>query len=500
VKICALLLALASVAASQPIQIHPENPKYFLFRGKPLMLVTATEHYGSVINRPFDFEKYLNDAADKKITLTRAFLLFRELQGARNPSSPCKPESPDYIAPFMRTGPGNAMDGEPIYDLDRWNPEFFDRLHRFLQMASDRSIVVELTLLSNTYGDNIWALNPLRDKNNKQGIGSVEWQDYTSLKNAALVERQTAYVRKIIQETSEFDNVYYEICNEPGGGFAGHASPADVDAWQEHIARVVREELLRFNRKHLVAGQEAFTYGAPNRFPQDKGFSSVLFDIVNVHPLPETLFAGRNYQLGNFMSKELHLSEIAAFCRATYSQKKPSVLDEDNAASLYRDPIGWTIHRKRAWTAAMNGTHYDYIDFSITIGSEAGTRASSVGIRSWMKHLSEFMTSFDFIHAEPQPAWISRQPGNLVISALAVKGKDYAAYLADPREASDATYGDPIQGQIAFELPPGRFAVKLYSPVEGTYAPPVMMEGGKTVTLNLAPFQHDIVVRATKIN
>ena len=498
-KICVLLIALACSAAAQPIQIHPENPKYFLFRGKPLMLVTATEHYGSVINRPFDFEKYLNDAAAKHITLTRTFLLFRELQGTRNPSSPCKPESPDYIAPYVRTGPGNAMDGEPIYDLDRWNPEFFDRLHRFLQMASDRGIVVELTLLSNEYADNIWRLNPLRAKNNKQGIGNVEWQEYTSLKDATLVERQTAYVRKIIQETSGFDNVYYEICNEPGGGTPGHVTPADVDAWQEHIARVVRKELQRLNRKHLVAGQEAFTYGASNRFPLDKSFSSALFDIVNVHPLPETLFGGRSYQLGNFMSKELQLAQIADFCRATYSQKKPSVLDEDNTASLYRDPVGWTIHRKRAWTSVMNGSHYDYIDFSITVGSESGTRESGSAIRSWMKHLSEFIASFDFIHSEPQPSWISRKPGNLIISALAVPGKDYAAYLADPREAGDATYGHPIQGQIAFELPPGRFAVKLYSPVDGTYAPPITMDGGKTVTMNLAPFQHDIVVRATKV-
>jgi len=500
VKVCALLFALASLAAAQPIQIHPDNPKYFLFRGKPLVLVTATEHYGSVINRPFDYEKYLNDAAARKITLTRTFLLFRELQGTRNPSSPCKPESPDYIAPYPRTGPGNAMDGEPIYDLDRWHPEFFDRLHRFLQMASDRGIIVELTLLSNTYAENIWRLNPLRANNNKQGIGNVEWQEYTSLKDAALVERQTAFVRKIIQETSGFDNVYYEICNEPGGGTPGHVTPADVDAWQEHIARVVREELRRLNRKHLVAGQEAFTYGTPNRFPLDKSFSTALFDIVNVHPLPETLFGGRNYQLGNFMSKELQLADVADFCRASYSAKKPSVLDEDNTASLYRDPIGWTIHRKRAWTSVMNGSHYDYIDFSITVGSESGTRASGPAIRAWMQHLSEFIASFDFIHSEPQPHWISSHPGNLVVSALAVPGKDYAVYLADPREANDAAYGQTVQGQIAFDLPPGRFAVKLYSPVVGTYAQPVTMDGGKTVTMNLAPFQHDIVLRAIKLN
>src|ERR1039457_1644673 len=115
------LCALHAAHAQDAVKIDPDNPKYLLFRGKPLVLISASEHYGSVINRPFDYEKYLADAAEHKMTMTRTFLLFRELQGARNPSSPCKPESPDYIAPFVRSGPGKALDGEPIYDLDQWN-------------------------------------------------------------------------------------------------------------------------------------------------------------------------------------------------------------------------------------------------------------------------------------------------------------------------------------------------------------------------------------------
>src|SRR5882724_11010285 len=264
-----LIIVVASCAAAfgaDAIRIHPDNPRYFLFRGKPLVLITASEHYGSVVNRPFDFEKYLDDAVLHKITLTRTFLLFREQQSSRNPSSPMKPESPDYIAPFPRTGPGKAMDGEPIYDLDQWNPEYFDRLHKFLDAASKRGIVVELTVFSNTYADGVWELNPLRKQNNKQHIGDVEWEDYLSLKDAELVKRQRAFARKIIEETSGYDNVYYEICNEPGGGVPGHATPADVDAWQAEMAKVMREELQRLGRTHLLAGQQAFTYGAKNVF------------------------------------------------------------------------------------------------------------------------------------------------------------------------------------------------------------------------------------------
>lgn len=39
----------------QPIQLHPDNPHYFLYKGQPTVLVTSAEHYGSVINTAFDF-------------------------------------------------------------------------------------------------------------------------------------------------------------------------------------------------------------------------------------------------------------------------------------------------------------------------------------------------------------------------------------------------------------------------------------------------------------
>src|SRR5947209_2663547 len=170
------------MASSQPLCLHPENPHYFLFRGQPRVLVCATEHYWSVVNRAFDALRYLDEAADKRQTLSRLFLLFRELQSARNPSSPCKPDSPDFVAPWERSGPGVALDGEPAYDLERWNGEYFARLHRFLQLASERDIVVEVTLFSNTYAEAVGALHPLRAANNLDGIGVVEWPDYTSLK------------------------------------------------------------------------------------------------------------------------------------------------------------------------------------------------------------------------------------------------------------------------------------------------------------------------------
>ena len=49
------------LAGAEPLKLHPENPHYVVFRGKPTVLVASTEHYGAVLNRDFDFRPYLDE-------------------------------------------------------------------------------------------------------------------------------------------------------------------------------------------------------------------------------------------------------------------------------------------------------------------------------------------------------------------------------------------------------------------------------------------------------
>jgi len=312
------------------------------------------------------------------------------------------------------------------------------------------------------------------------------------------VERQKAYARKIVEETSEFDNLYYEICNEPAGNVPiSTVTTADVEAWQAEMGAVIRGELARLGRKHLVFGTPVFDVAAMSQ-PCEASFRGKVLDAVNLHPNTFMRYRDRNYRMGDFMSKQLTLFEVRDFCVDTYGEPKPLVLDEDNAAAMYRDLEGWTIHRKRAWAALVSGAHYDFIDFSINVGHEAGTRASSRAIRSWFKHLSRFMSSFDFIHARPGVRWTRCAPRPLLVCTLAVEGKDYLAYLGDGRELSDPGAGKPISGKIELDLPQGKFEVMLYSPVTGEYSPSVYVDGGRQ-NFELLPFEHDVVIRAKRV-
>jgi hypothetical protein len=47
----------ASQASSGPIALHPDNPHYFLWRGKPTVLITSGEHYGAMLILDFVFRK-----------------------------------------------------------------------------------------------------------------------------------------------------------------------------------------------------------------------------------------------------------------------------------------------------------------------------------------------------------------------------------------------------------------------------------------------------------
>ena len=483
---------------SMPIRIHPDNPRCFLFRDRPIALLCATEHYGAVLNRRFDYARYLRDHAAHGHTLTRLFGLFRELQGANNPYSTCKPESPDFVTPWPRTGPGRACDGEPRYDLGVWNDEYFERLHGFVTLASELGVLIEVTLFSNSYHDGIWALNPLHSANNLQGIGELPSSNfYLTGSSQPLWAKQEEYARKMVMELNRYDNIYFEICNEPGTFDPETVPPAVIDAWQKRVAGVIRETEAGLPNRHLIFGAQAFTI-PPFHQHNDDAAAWPELDALNVHPLPDTSFGGRTYNMGGFMSGQLHLEEFRAFSLAVAEVPRPCVHDEDNIASCYRDVRGWTIHRMRAWTALMCGAGYDVIDFSITIHTPDGTADSRQHIRAWLGHLSKFVHSLDLVRARPVGAWLIDKPAGLLECTLALEGEEYAIYLADACEPDAPGWGTPRSGEIACALPAGNYLIRIFSPATGLYSPGIQVPGGATAKLTLPEFHHDIALRLTR--
>jgi hypothetical protein len=160
--------------AGSPLQLHPDNPHYFLWRGQPTVLITSGEHYGAVLNADFDYVKYLDTLAADKLNLTRTWTggTYCEPTSAFNIArNTLAPLAGRFVCPFARSGQPGYKGGGNRFDLERWDEDYFKRFRDFVAQASARGVAVEVNLFCPFYEDSMWALSPLHPGNNVNGVG-----------------------------------------------------------------------------------------------------------------------------------------------------------------------------------------------------------------------------------------------------------------------------------------------------------------------------------------
>src|SRR5215204_886321 len=325
----------AQTAATAPIALHPDNPHYFLWRGRPTILISSAEHYGAVINLDFDYRKYLDTLAADGMNYTRVFSgAYVEPQGAfkiaRNTLAP----SPGrFLAPWARSGQPGHPDGGNKFDLKRWDASYFARLKDFISRAAAQNIVVELTLFCPMYEELQWSLSPMNTANNINGVGAVGRNDvYTLDKDPALLAVQEALTRKLVTELSGFDNLFFEIANEPY--FGGVTMP-----WQHRIADVIVETERTLPAKHLIAQNIA----NKSAHIADPHAAVSIFNFHYASP-PETV--AMNYGLNKAIGD-----------------------DETGFRGVSDD-----VYRMEAWDFVIaGGGLYNNLDYSFAAGYEGGT-------------------------------------------------------------------------------------------------------------------------------
>jgi hypothetical protein len=419
-----LALALVAAAAAQPIRLDPENPHYFRFEGKPTVLITSGEHYGAVLNHAFNYVRYLDTLHADHLNLTRTFAgSYREVYGDFSIANNTLAPAPDqYVAPWAQTN------GK--FDLTRWNEAYFTRLKDFLTQASRRGVVVELVLFCPFYRDSMWEVNPMNAANNVNGIGKVERTDVFTLKDAALTKVQDALVRKIVTELRGFDNLYYEICNEP---YFGGVTPE----WQAHIARLIADIESGSARKHLIAQNWANgskTIDSPNP----------LVSLFNFHYSRPPDSVAMNWKLGRAIGN--NETGFDGHADATY--------------------------RIQGWDFLMaGGALYNNLDYSFTVGHEDGSAVvsgttpggGSATLRRQLRYLREFFDRIPFWRMQPAAEDTLRGPQGASIRALVEPGKTYAVYVhhgrvvegAQPRYQVDSSRRSR---RVSLMLPAGSYS------------------------------------------
>ena len=440
-----LLAGLAgAVAASDPLRLDPENPHYFRFRGAPTIVITSGEHYGAVLNEDFEFYRYLNTLAREGMNGTRLWVgAYCEPEDAFNIAHNTLAPLPERLrCPWPRSASPGYANGGNKFDLDRWDPVYFQRLHDFVAQASRRGIIVEVNLFCPFYEEKMWRLSPMNPANNTSGIAPVARTNvYTLDKSGRLLAVQEALVRKVVTELNAFDNVYFEICNEPYFGGV-------TLAWQRHIADVLVETENKLGRHHLIS-QNIANQKAVVRNPHP-GVS--IFNFHYASP-PDTV--ALNYGLNQVIG------------------------DNETGFRGTND----APYRMEAWDFIIaGGGLFNHLDYSFTAGHEDGTfvfPASQPGggghpLRHQLRFLSEFMQRFDFLHMMPATEVITAGvPPEMTARVLAKPGADYLIYLRpDPRRRVTAAQPIFAKGQLALSLalPTGQYVAEWYDPRLGTLA------------------------------
>ncbi len=390
--VLALLLSWVAGAATQeqPIRLHPENPHYFLWRGKPTVLVASTEHYGAVLNADFDYRRYLDELKGKGLNYTRLFSgVYCEPWG--EPFNTLNPPQGRYLTPWARSDTPGYADGGNKFDLSRWDDVYFSRLRDFLQEARQRGVITELTLFCNWYDDGQWRLSPLHINNNTNNVGRLDFKVVNTLRSGDVLKHQEAMVRKIVSEVNGFDNLFFEICNEPG---------AD-GGWMDHMAQLVYEAESSLPKRHLIANNE---HATPH------------LSILNAH-----------------------YDRDGSFVRKNHGRNIVIGYDETGFDSANDYP-----YRRQGWNFLLSGGGlYDNLDWSFSVAHPDGTETKwdknlgggSPALRQQLGILHAFLDSIDLVQMEPDKSVIAGGvPGSAV--ALAEQGRQYAIYLDGGQQAN----------------------------------------------------------------
>lgn len=408
-----------------PLALHPKNGHYFLYRGRAMVAIGSGEHYGAVLNADFNFEKYLDELARCELNHTRLFSgAYVEPEGAfRIARNTLAPAPGRFLAPWARSDTPGYANGGNKFDLTRWSDEYFARLHAFMDAASQRGVIVEMNLFCPFYEDSQWQLSPQNAVNNINNVGNVARTDvYTVDKNGGLLAVHEALTRKIVTELNRYDNVYYEICNEPYFGGV-------TIQWQEHIANVIVETEKTLPNKHLISMNIA---NGSKRVEQ-------------LHPSISIL---------NF-----HYARPPDAVAMNYHWNRAIGENETGFKGTADD-----YYRHEAWEFLMaGGALFSHLDYSFAVGYEDGTfdypptqpGGGSRTLREQYRILKRVFDLLDLVPMRPAQELIRQvEPKDVKVRLLAEPARQYAAFI----------YGG-ASAAVVLEIPPGRYQIRWIDPV-----------------------------------
>jgi hypothetical protein len=439
----------------KPICLLPENTRYFEFRGKPTFLLTSAEHYGSAINPDFDYIAHLDELQRNGFNQARVFsgthIESGEDFGIVN--NTLAPVGDRALCPWARSDERGYRSGGNKFDLSRWNETFWTRLKQIIQAASDRGIVIELSLFCQVYNEQMWSTSPLNPRNHIGSDGDITYREAYDPRHSKLRRAMEAMVEKYVVELNGFDNVYFEIGNEIYN--RPHTRP-----FLAHMAALVRRVEDRLPHRHLIAiNEENRTKRIDDPIPH--------VDIFHFHyAIPSAVYDN-------------------------HSLARPIVDDETGFRGNQIE-----LYRQEAWSFMIaGGAGFSHLDYSFTVAHPDGTHevekeTPGIGGPVWrhqLKTLRDFLAGFEFWRMEARNELVKtlHVPRCVDVQVLAAIGEAYAVYL----------YGKDEGFELLLDIGRNRYQVDCIDPVSGNILHSEKVEGRDWATpIHLPDYALDLAI------
>jgi len=441
--------------ASGPLTVHADNPRYFSDPEGRVIYLTGSHTWTNLVDyglsdppRQFDFTNWLDFLDDYNHNFFRLWAWEQSRWDVYYASENYwfRPQ------PFVRTGPGNALDGKPRFDLDSLNESYFARLRARVVEARDRGKYVAVMLFNGwsvasqkggSSGSNPWRGHPFNESNNINGIDGDRNNDNSGeetheLGYAELTAIQEAYVRRVIDAVNDLDNVLYEISNESHSG---------SNQWQYHMINFIKAYESGLPKQHPVGMTVEYPNGSNNElFNGPADWVSPNGDVNN--------------------------PPVASGMRVILS-------DTDHLCGVCGDR-SWVW---KSFTRGENPVFMDGYDGSDPGAAAAGWDSSDaqwVGARLNMGYTFDYASRANLAAMIPRPSLAS---SGYCLANPAAEGSEYLVYL--PQGTGSVN--------VDLSASPVRLATEWLRPSNGNSIQGDTIDGGSSRTFT-APFSGDAVL------
>jgi hypothetical protein len=377
------------------IQPYKQNSYYWQYKGKPVLLLGGSDQ-DNLFNHPQLGGAPLAAQLDRLVAAGGNYV--------RNTMSD---RDKDNVYAFARAG--------DLYDLNRWNEEYWHRLESFLRLAADRDVIVQIELwdmwdLTRTNWDR-HPFNPLNNLNYNAAesrllteVPFVPAEEPTKHNffhtvpeldnNLVVLGYQEAFIDRVLEVSLPFPNVLYCINNESG----------EPPEWSRHWAKRVHQ---RAQERGLIAQvtdmrrKEDITH-ATHR---------TVYDAPKIYT-----FADVSQNTGHqIKDRQLQYRRLLEVRKYLASDPRPI-----NHVKIYNDNFGGAPKFLRNVFAGLASTR-----FHRPVPWNGGTRGLGLSEEAQriLRSVRAFTGALDWFKMQPRPDLLSHDKGVYLMASL---GRHYA--------------------------------------------------------------------------